>query len=141
MKVLATCMQLAACALLLAGINAQAQDKKADPVGTWTWSVPGRDGATFEQTLKLKMEGDKLAGVIVGNRGGTATETKIEMAKLTGDELSFQVTRERQGNSFTTKYKGKISGDTITGKMTTPGRDGGEARDRDWEAKRKKDAK
>lgn len=65
-------------------------------------------------------------------RGG---ETKIENGKLTGDEISFDVTREFQGNSFTAKYKGKVTADTITGKISTE-RDG-QTRERDWTAKKK----
>lgn len=86
--------------------------------------------------MKLKMDGDKITGTIAGMQG---RESKVENAKLAGDELSFDVTREFQGNSFTMKYKGKISGDTITGKISSE-RDG-QTRDREWTAKRKTDAK
>jgi hypothetical protein len=135
MKRLASIIQLAACVLLFVGVNAHAQDKKVDPTGTWTWSTPGRDGQTRETTLKLKMEGEKLTGTVSGMRGGN--ETKIEQAKLTGDQISFNVTREFQGNSFTAKYSGKVSGESITGKVTTER--GGESREREWTAKRKKE--
>ena len=37
----------------------------ADPSGTWKWSVTFND-QTREQTLKLKLEGDKLTGSMVG---------------------------------------------------------------------------
>ena len=80
--------------------------------------------------LKLKVEGEKLSGTISG-RGG---ETAIAEAKLKGDEISFQVTREFQGNKMTQKYNGKISGDSIKGKMEFE-RDG-QPQSRDWEAKR-----
>jgi hypothetical protein len=136
------CIQLTACFLLAAGFNAQAADeKKADPAGTWTWSTPGRNGGEpRESTLKLKMEGDKVVGTLTGGgRGGEPVETKITNAKLTGDELSFDVTREFNGNSFTSKYKGKVAGDTITGKISRE-RDG-ETRETDWVAKRKKEEK
>ena len=133
------CVQLTACFLLLAAgtTQAQAQDKKADPTGTWSWSTPGRNGGEArETTLKLKMEGDKLVGTVSGRQG---TETKIENAKLAGDQVSFDVTREFNGNSRTMKYKGKISSDTITGKISRE-RDG-ETQENDWTAKRKKDEK
>jgi hypothetical protein len=48
------------------------------------------------------------------------------------------VTREFGGNSRTTKYSGKLDGDTIKGKMEAPGRQGGDPVSRDWEAKREK---
>ncbi len=113
----------------------RAEDKKAaDPTGTWTWSFTGQNGQTRETTLKLKKDGDKITGAISGRQN----ETPIEEAKITGDEITFKVVREFQGNKMTSKYHGKISGDTIKGKIEAPGRDG-ETRTRDWEAKRKKD--
>lgn len=138
MKRLTTwCAPAIACFLLLAATTIQAQDKKVDPTGTWTWSTPGRNGGPArESTLKLKMEGEKLTGTVSGMRGG---ETKIDNAKLAGDEISFDVTREFGGNSFTAKYKGKIKDDTITGKVARV-RDG-QTNETDWVAKRKKDEK
>jgi hypothetical protein len=137
-KLTSWCLQLSACFLLLAAPAIQAQDsKKADPTGTWTWSMPGRDGGEArETTLKLKMEGEKLTGTVSGRQGN---ETAITNGKLTGDEVSFDVTREYQGNSRTQKFKGKISGDSIIGKIASE-RDG-ETRERDWTAKRKTEAK
>ena len=129
------CLSVAA-AFLFAGMT-QAQDaKKADPTGTWTWTMPGRDGGEGrEVTMKITKEGDKLAGTISGRQN----ETKLQNVKLEGEELSFDYTRETQNGSFSQKYKGKVAGDTITGKITSE-RDG-QTRERDWTAKRKTDAK
>jgi hypothetical protein len=52
------------------------------------------------------------------------------------DEVAFTTVMERNGQSFTTKYKGKIEGDTIKGK-TERERDG-QVNSRDWEANREK---
>jgi hypothetical protein len=133
------CLSVAA-VLLFAGLPAQAQDaKKADPVGTWTWTMQGRGGGgggeAREVTMKITKEGDKLAGTMSGRQN----ETKLQNVKMEGDELSFDYTRETQNGSFTQKYKGKVAGDTITGKITSE-RDG-QSRERDWAAKRKTDAK
>ena len=123
--------QLAFCLLIALGTGARAaDDKKVDPSGTWKWSFTAPNGQTRETTLKLKVEGEKLSGTISG-RGG---ETAIAEAKLKGDEISFQVTREFQGNKMTQKYNGKNSGDSIKGKMEFE-RDG-QPQSRDWEAKR-----
>ena len=114
-----------------------ADDKKADPTGTWTWSTPGRNGGEARKsTLKIKSEGEKLVGTIAtpGRQGAEPRETPVENLKVKGDEITFNVVREVQGNKFTAKYAGKISGDTIKGKVETE-RDGN-ARSRDWEAKR-----
>ena len=127
-----TSLMMAGCLSLAFTLTAQADDKKADPTGTWTWSTPGRDGQTREASLKLKLEGDKLTGAMSGRNN---TEIAIEDGKIKGDEISFKVTRKAaNGNEFTTKYSGKISGDSIKGKAEFER--GGESRSRDWEAKR-----
>jgi hypothetical protein len=108
-------------------------DEKADPTGTWKWTFEA-GGKTREGKLKLKKDGDKLTGAIIGRNN---QETTIDDAKLKDGEVSFTVTRERNGQKFTTKYSGKISGDTIKGKMEFE-RDG-KAESRDWEAKREKE--
>ena len=61
---------LALAALLFAAPAAGAQaPKKADPTGTWKWktSVMGQE---VESELKLKRDGEKLTGVILGDEGG-----------------------------------------------------------------------
>jgi len=102
-----------------------------DPTGTWKWSVTFND-QTREQTLKLKLEGDKLTGAMV--RGDQ--ETAIEEGSFKDNVVSFKVTRERNGQKFTSKYSGTISGDEIKGKSTSE-RDG-KVNERDWVAKRSK---
>src|SRR6266550_3829145 len=133
---LTSLIKAAACAVLALGAVAQAQDKKADPSGTWTWSTPGRNGGPERKsTLKLKVEGDKVTGTLSApGRGGQSSDVEISDGKIKGDEISFAVTREVQGNKLTSKYNGKISGDSIKGKMAFERN--GEAQSRDWEAKR-----
>jgi hypothetical protein len=82
----------------------------------------------------LKLEGDKLTGAYVG--GQSNQETPIEDASLKGDTVSFKVTRERNGQKFTTKYSGTLKDDTITGKSERE-RDG-QVQSTDWVAKRQK---
>lgn len=106
----------------------------ADPTGTWTWKTKfGKDGKEAEQTLKLKLEGDKLTGILSGGRGGKG-DTKIEDGTFKNDEISFTVTREFKDMKFVTKYSGKVTDDTIKGE-TVSERDGKEIK-REWEAKR-----
>jgi hypothetical protein len=107
-----------------------------DANGTWEWTINGQNGQTFTQKAKLKQDGEKLTGVIMGRNN---QETEIKDGKVSKDgELSFAVTRERNGQSMTTKYTGKLDGDKIKGKMM---REGGQGEGRDWEAKRSKDEK
>jgi hypothetical protein len=127
-------IKVAACAVFTAAVVAMA----ADPAGTWTWSTPGRNGGPDRKsTLKLKCEGDKLTGTLSnpGRGGGPAVDTEITDGKVKGDEVSFTVTREFNGNKMSSKYAGKLSGDTIKGKISFENRNG-EAQTRDWEAKR-----
>lgn len=125
--------QLTVATLVLAFVGltsmAKAEDK-ANPNGTWKWTVTF-GGQEREFAVKLKADGAKLTGDFVSPDG---TKTAIEDGKYKDGEVSFKVTRERNGNKFTVKYKGKVSGDTLKGKSE---RDrNGETQSRDWEAKR-----
>ncbi|HEX3856911.1 MAG TPA: hypothetical protein VHY30_06420 [Verrucomicrobiae bacterium] len=129
---------LGAVLLIGAMTQAQADDKKVDPTGTYIWTMPGRNGgADRTNTLVLKLDGDKLTGNLSApGRGGTATETKINDAKLTGKEVSFNVVRTFNDNSFTNKYSGTVADGAIKGKIEFT-RDG-DVQSRDWEAKMQK---
>ena len=81
----------------------------ADIDGKWTAQVPGRDGQPQETTFTFKVEGDKLTGAVSGRQG----DTPIADGKISGDEISFTVTRERQGATIKQVYKGKVAGDEI----------------------------
>jgi hypothetical protein len=139
-------LQLAACAALLLGPLVRAQDGKpdekesdsgkADPSGTWTWSVPARNGGPDRtNTLTLKAEGDKLTGKLaVPGRDGQRRESTVDDGKVNGNEISFAIHREFNGNTFTAKYSGTVEADTIHGRMEFERN--GETRTRDWEARR-----
>ena len=119
--------------LTLTSSRVVAEDKdKIDPTGTWKWEVTFNDQKR-EQTLKLKLENDKLTGVMIGRDNA---ETAIEDAKLVKDEISFKYVRERNGQKSTSVYKGKIAGEKIKGKIE--GERNGEKTERDWEAARSK---
>jgi hypothetical protein len=126
-------IMVAALVMAFAGTVSPARaDDKPNPTGTWKWTV-NFGGQEREFALKLKLDGDKLTGGMIGRDD---KETPIEDAKYKDGELSFKVTRERDGQKFTIKYKGKVEGDTIKGK-TEFERDG-QTQSRDWEAKRAK---
>lgn len=118
--------------LALAIITNVALATDKSPTGTWKWTVV-RNNQNFEQTLKLKLEDSKLTGTLIGRNN---QETKIEDASFKDGEVAFSVARERNGQKITTKYKGKLDGDTIRGKAETDRN--GQTRSRDWEAKREK---
>lgn len=120
-------------AMLLLTASLFADDKKdtPNPTGTWKWSVTPPNGQPFEASLKLKLDGEKLSGTFIG-RGGN--ESAIQDAKLSGEEISFKVVRERDGQKFVSDYHGKLSGDSIKGKIESDFN--GQKRERDWDAKR-----
>jgi hypothetical protein len=123
--------------LLLAGLAASAPgaDQKIDPTGTWKWTVTNQNGDPVQSVLKLKMVGDTIAGTSTG-RGGM--EVPIQDAALKGDELSFRVVRDFNGNKSFVKHTGKIASDTIKGKIES--NFNGQPRSRDWDAKRESSA-
>jgi hypothetical protein len=128
---------LAICALAaLSAIQARADDKKADPTGTWVWTTPGRNGGPDRtNTVKLKLEGEKVTGKVMSpGRGGETSSTDIEDGKVSNGEVSFSVSRETQNGKMTAKYHGKITDDSIKGKMEMERN--GNPISRDWEAKR-----
>jgi hypothetical protein len=124
-KLLVTCFAFALVLALSAAAIA------ADATGTWK-STSERGGQTVETTFKLKVDGEKLTGTM--KRGADGQEREIEEGKYKDGEVSFQVTRERDGQKRTVKYSGKLDKDTITGKVTF-----GEDRTADWKAERVKE--
>jgi hypothetical protein len=122
-------LMLVAIATLVMGFVSSAF--AADATGTWKWTTTFNNQSR-EATLKLKQEGDKLSGVYVGQ----SSESPIEDAKVAGDKISFKVTRERNGQKFTTAYSGTLKDDTITGTQDRE-RDG-QKQSSEWVAKRQK---
>jgi hypothetical protein len=123
---------------LVLGSFAFAQEKKADATGTWKWTQQGRQGGNpTEWTLKLKQEGDKLTGTVLGTMGGNPVETAISDGTIKDGEIKFNLVREFNEQRRVTTYMGKLDGDTIKGKMERERQ--GEKVQTDWEAKRAKD--
>ncbi len=89
----------------------------ADATGKWTASSQAPDGTTRTQTFDLKADGAALTGTVSGGRG---EPTPIQNGKVDGDNISFEVTRSRGGNSFTQKYTGKVSDGKIVLNVSMP---------------------
>jgi len=122
---------LAAVVFAFVGLMGTARGAE-NPTGTWKWET-NFGGKARENTLKLKLDGDKLTGAMLGRDN---QETAIDNGTFKDDKLSFTITREFNGQKFTQKYTGTVKGDTITGKSEFE-RDG-QTQSRDWEAKRQK---
>src|SRR5262245_31365681 len=127
---------IAACVLTGAAFAAE-----ASPAGTWKWTVQGRQGGQgFEQMLTLDFKDGTLSGVMKGRQAAqfTVPDTAISDAAFKTGEIKFSVSREFQGQKFTTKYEGKLEGDTIKGTFERPGFNGGAPSKGEWDAKRAK---
>ena len=124
-----------ACLFTLAAFAAD-----ASPTGTWKWSTQGRGGQSFESTVKLDYKDGKLTGTMLGRKVGEfdIPDTEISDASVKDGTIKFAVVREFNGNKFTTKYEGKLDGDTIKGSYERPGMNGGDPVKTDWNAKRSK---
>jgi len=99
------------CALALAAFA-------ADVTGKWTYEMQGRNGA-MTGTINLKADGGTLTGTVSG-RGG---DTEISDGKIDGDNVSFTVVREFNGNKMVMKYTGTVMGDGIKFKVQSEGGD------------------
>jgi hypothetical protein len=108
------CFLLAAMAVLLATTVTA-----ADVSGKWVGQMPTRNGDTRETTFDLKANGDTLTGTMTGPQG----DIEIKEGKISGNDISFKVPLEFNGNSFVLIFKGTISGDQI---KFTRGREGAE---------------
>lgn len=121
----------------LAGADDEKKDKgkAADPVGTWAceYEIGGQKRTS---TLKVKKDGDKLAGTMTWP---DKQEAKLKDLKLKGDELTFSAEREFMENKFTIEYKLKVDGDKLKGKGEADF--GGEKREFEIEGKREKEKK
>jgi|SoiMetStandDraft_5_1073268.scaffolds.fasta_scaffold779551_1 hypothetical protein len=89
----------------------------ADVNGKWTAQVPGRDGQTRELTFTFKAEGEKLTGSMSGQQG----DSEITDGKISGDQISFTVKINMQGNERKFLYKGTVSGDEMKVTRTIEG--------------------
>lgn len=123
---------LAAALVAVCCLAATAQ-AAADPNGTWKWKFTTQGGQEFELSLTLKADGDKLTGAVTLPMGQSID---IKDGTFKNDEVTFQTVFERDGVSRTTKYKGKVEGDTIKG--TTERERDGQVNSRDWNATREK---
>ncbi len=117
--------------ILMIGCLAAAAIWAADVTGKWTAEMQGRNGS-MTVNMNLKADGDKLTGTVSGRNG----DTDITDGKVDGDNISFKVVREFNGNQVTSVYKGKVDGDTIHFSMTMEGGNMGGGRPREFDAKR-----
>jgi hypothetical protein len=83
----------------------------ADVAGTWKFHVPLKGGPTFEPTVTLSQQGSALSGSYVGDQGATP----VGDALIFGNELTFEVARDRDGKKYRLRYQARVHGDTLQG--------------------------
>ena len=81
----------------------------ADISGAWKGTAD-LQGQAIERTFVFKVDGAKLTGETTSELLG---KSAIEDGKIDGDNISFTITANFQGNAMKMTYKGKVSGDTI----------------------------
>jgi hypothetical protein len=93
--------------------------RAAEPVaptleGTWRWNFVMPDGTTNRPKLKFSVEDGQLSGTTSFRSGTQAPVTNLV---VNGDQISFQVIRQRNGEDIVTAYSGKWSDKIIKGKI------------------------
>jgi hypothetical protein len=83
----------------------------ADLDGKWMAETQRKDGSKAEETLMLKVNGDKISGT--SQRVGAAAE--ISDGVIKGNDVSFKVVR---ANGNKQEYKGSLSGGVLKLNMT-----------------------
>jgi len=81
----------------------------ADISGKWKGTAEGPNGA-IERTFTFKVDGSKLTGETESQMMGKAAITD---GKIEGDNISFTINANFQGNEMKLTYKGKVVGDQI----------------------------
>jgi hypothetical protein len=112
--------------------EAKREAAKSAAAGKWNTALILPDGNRIEGVLNLKQNGDKLDGSVILNQN----ETPIQEGKIAGDTINFKVLRQRDGRTVTSKYKLKVNGDDLKGKVESDW--SGDWQTLDWEATRAK---
>ena len=102
--------------------------------GKWTYSLDVSVDQSVDFTAEFKQDGEKVTGSVTVQD----VKTAIEKGKFKDGQLTFEIPREYGGVKFTSRYAGKLTADTLKGKIVS-----GTApveRTYEWEAKREKAA-
>ena len=111
---------------------ARAEEKKANPVGTWKCEYQIGDQKRMS-TLTIKKDGDKFAGTM---SWPDQKEAKLQDVKFKDGTLTFSAVRKIMDNEIKVEYSLKVDGDTLKGKGGAEFN--GEKREFDIEGKREK---
>jgi SAM-dependent methyltransferase len=100
----------------------------ANATGTWKWNAPGGRQALY--ALEMEQRYQAIRGTIAqGTR-----KMSLSGAKLSGERVGFTIEESVSGRQLTREYNGSISGNSITGTITST--DGPRVRTERWKATR-----
>ena len=108
----------------------KAAASSSNATGQWKFVIVTDSGDSHDLCLKLKQEGEKLTGVVILGDN----EVPISDGLVKDNEVTLTVTREQDGKTQVSKFKGTLEGDTIKGKIDSDW--SGEKRNYPWNAKR-----
>ena len=114
------------------GLAGAADEKAADPVGTWQCSYE-IGGQKRTATLTVKKEGDNLTGTM---SWPNQKDEKIKDPKFKDGKLTFSAERKLMDNTIPIDYTLTIDGDNLKGKGEADF--GGQKQEFDIEGKREK---
>jgi len=113
--------------LLITALAAMAADAVT---GKWRMEQEF-NGNTRVSTLDLQADGAKLTGTLTqpgfgppGDATPPPVTTPISNGKVDGNNISFDLTLDFNGNSFTLKFEGAVTGPDMKVKITIPTQDG-----------------
>lgn len=89
----------------------------ADVSGKWKGTAEGPNGP-LERTFTFHVDGTKLTGETESEMLGKST---IADGKVEGENISFSISANMQGNDIKLNYKGKIADDQIKLTVEFPG--------------------
>lgn len=87
----------------------------AEVAGSWALESEGFRG-TNRSTLTIERTGDGYRGVLEGQRG----TRELPSIAVDGDGFSFELTIRSRMGEIDLGYTGTVSGDTVSGTITTP---------------------
>ena len=100
---------IAVAALVLSAVTAA---WAADVSGKWIAKVPGAQGQNeSDVTFMFKVDGSNLTGTL--NNSQQPGDVEIKEGTVTGDDVSFSLTRKIGDSELKVLWKGKVYGDEI----------------------------
>jgi hypothetical protein len=85
----------------------------ASLTGRWKLSVPYKPNLIFEPVVNFAQTGSALKGTYHGEHGDTALKEGL----VIGDDFTFEIYHEKNGNHYRLKYQGKAKANALKGSV------------------------